>query len=100
MNTRLQHLPTRRPEVLLRESGTETLLFVWGEEETHVLNPTARAIWDLCDGTTTLGELADAICLVFAVPREHALADVTAVLDQLSEARLVDWSSSSDRGTA
>lgn len=96
MSTRLQRLPSRRPDVLLREDDPQTLLFPWDEDTTHVLNPTARAIWELCDGTTTIGELADAICEVFSVPRERAVADVAAVLVQLSEAGLVAWTEPPD----
>ena len=93
MTTDLHRLPCRRTAVRLQERGTETVLIDPAHGTSHVLNPTARAIWELCDGTTTITELVDAICEVFAVPRDAAFTDVTMVLDQLATADLVGWSS-------
>jgi hypothetical protein len=61
------------------------------QEVAHELNPTARAVWELCDGTTTVEEVVDAICRVFSVDRSVALADVTTVVGQLEAADLVRW---------
>jgi hypothetical protein len=57
MSTDLRHLPQRNRDVELREVGDESVL-VTPSGDTFVLNPTARAIWELCDGTTTVDELA------------------------------------------
>ncbi len=84
-------LPLRRSPVEFRDDGHQALLVVPGETVTYALNPTARAVWELCDGTTTLDELVDAICEVFDVPRDAADADVTDVLDRLAAADLVYW---------
>ncbi len=92
MDTPLQHLPRRRTDVLLMDEDTRSTLIDPDVGTTHVLNPTARAIWELCDGTTTLDELVNAICEVFSVPHGEALRDVAAVLGQLEQAGLVTWS--------
>ena len=97
MTTDLQRLPHRRTDVRLWDRGTETVLMDPGDDTAHALNPTARAIWELCDGTTTIDELVEAICEVFAVPREAALTDVTVVLEQFAAADLVGWSTADDR---
>jgi hypothetical protein len=50
------------------------------------LNPTALALWELCDGSTTTEEMVLAVCELFEVgqPRardevSRALADMRAV---------------------
>ena len=92
MTASLQRLPQRSTDVLLMDEDTRSTLIEPDAGTTHVLNPPARAIWELCDGTTTLDELVGAICEVFSVPHGQALRDVAAVLGQLEQAGLVTWS--------
>ncbi len=89
MSTDLRQLPARRPDVSLQDDGDDTVL-VTPSGTTYVLNPTARAIWELCDGTTTIDELVTAIAEVFAVDRATATHDVTATIDQFRAAGLVE----------
>ncbi len=91
MTTRVRRLPRRRDDVRLSDDATCSVLTDLRRGTSHVLNPTASAIWELCDGTTTLDELIDAICQVFSVPHGVALRDVAAALAQLEEAGLVSW---------
>lgn len=92
MTTQLRRLPIRRTDVLLMDEDTRSVLVDPEAGTSHVLNPTARAIWELCDGTTTLDELVGAICEVFSVPHRDALRDVAAVLGRFEDAGLVKWS--------
>ena len=91
MTNDLGRLPVRRSGVRLRDERTQSLLEVPSSDAVYALNPTARAVWELCDGMTTLDELALAFCQVFSVSRSQAVAEVGAVLAQLAEAGLVDW---------
>lgn len=91
MSTRLHGLPVRRPDVSLVDEADRSRLVPLGGAETHVLNPTARAIWELCDGTTAPDEMVDAICQVFSVEPDRATQDVHRTLGQLTEAQLIDW---------
>ena len=85
-------LPRRRADVQMHQDGFRTRLVSGVSGGAHALNPTARAIWELCDGTVTVAELVDAIRQVFDVPAETARADVEAVIDQFEAADLVTWS--------
>ena len=87
-STDLHHLPQRNQDVELREIGAQSVL-VAPSGDTFALNPTARAIWELCDGTTTVDELAVAISEVFAIDRATAIDDVTATIEQLRTVGLV-----------
>jgi hypothetical protein len=91
MSPQLQRLPRRHDDVRLYDEELRSYLVVPDGGVAHELNPTARAVWELCDGTTTVDELIDAIRQVFSVEREVALADVTAVVDRLEAAGLVRW---------
>jgi hypothetical protein len=91
MSPQLQRLPRRRDDVRLYDRELRSYLVVPDRGVAHELNPTARAVWELCDGTTSVDELIDAIRQVFSVEREVALADVTSVVDQLAAAGLVGW---------
>lgn len=92
MTASSERLPRRRTDVLLLDTASRSLLVADDQQVTHVLNPTARAIWELCDGATTVEELVAAICSVFDVGHDAARADVTAALEQLAAAGLVSWS--------
>ena len=91
MSEDLSRLPIRRSGIELRDKGGDIVLAEVGRTETYALNPMARAVWELCDGTTTIEELADAICQIFEVARPTARSDVMTVLDQLDRADLVYW---------
>jgi hypothetical protein len=55
------HLPTARPDVVLRRVGNEWVLFDAGHGRAHVLNLTAAVIWTYCDGAHEEGAIAAAI---------------------------------------
>lgn len=84
----VRHLPERKHDVQLREHGDRSVL-VKPSGGTYALNPTARAIWELCDGTTTIDELAEAISQVFAIDEATATRDVAVTVEQLQAADLV-----------
>ncbi|MFB3738223.1 MAG: PqqD family protein [Candidatus Velamenicoccus archaeovorus] len=83
--------PLRKPNVWLRQSDTENLVYDPDGESVHMLNPTAMAIWVLCDGETTPEEMIDAICELSGLPREVVMEDVRRVLAQFTEADILRW---------
>lgn len=96
MRTRLVGFPQRHADVLLLDEPHRSVLIAPGQVESHVLNATARAIWELCDGATHPDEMAGAICQVFSVAADVARADVLDALEQLTATGLVTWSDSAD----
>ena len=97
MTTRLDGLPARRTDVVLVDDGERSMLVAPDNDGTHVLNPTARAIWELCDGVTLPTEMVEAICEVFVVTPERAQSDVERTLEELSRVGLIAWSSAPGR---
>jgi tetrahydromethanopterin S-methyltransferase subunit H len=55
----------------------------------HSLNDSARAIWELCDGNTTVDEMAAAVAELTGMPTDDALRDVVRALDDLKGLGLV-----------
>ena len=59
----------------------------------RMCNPHAIAleILNRCDGTATLGMIADDLSKAYNAPRERVLADVTALLRGLADKKLLEW---------
>jgi hypothetical protein len=57
-----------------------------------VLNETALALWELCDGATAPEEMVDAVRVACGLDREVAAADIERTLTELTAAGLVSWS--------
>ena len=77
--------PRRNPDVILQSADEQTLLYDAAADVIHILNPTARLVWDLCDGQHTVGDIVAQLQTTFAVTEAHDVAqDVRAVLEQLA----------------
>jgi hypothetical protein len=57
--------------------------------EYFALNDVGKRVWDLCDGTRTVAQVADTICSEYDVPADTALDDTGALLENLAGAGLV-----------
>jgi len=67
--------PLHKSNLLLKDLGGEFLIYSAEHKEIHVINPTAQLIWDLCDGTHTIDDIAQELHAHFSVPPER---DVSA----------------------
>lgn len=68
-----------------RTRDTHVLLF---PEGVLVPNATAAAVLELCDGSTTVRQIASSLGARFRAVRA---VDVADVLDRLAERRVVEW---------
>ena len=55
------------------------------------LDQTALALWELCDGETTVAEMTVAVCALFAAPEQTVSEDITAMLATLAGSGLITW---------
>jgi len=95
----LPEYPRQLPGLVVEQAGPETLLYhAAGHSEgeanqggaIHALNPTARLIWDLCDGLHTVAEIEAALRAAFEVPAEADLqGDVRGTLQEFQRKRLL-----------
>lgn len=57
----------------------------------YLLNETALALWELCDGETTLQEMVSALSELFSADPQRIRQDVIDVLSELEQAQLLEW---------
>lgn len=92
MNTDVREgKPARKAEVWLRQAGAENALYNPDTGSIHILNDTALAIWDLCDGETDPEEMISAICDLSGMPAEVVTEDVQRILMEFDVAGLLVW---------
>ena len=56
-----------------------------------ILNETALAVWELCDGATAPDEIVDAVRIACGLPEAEARDDITRALRELTAAGLLSW---------
>jgi hypothetical protein len=83
--------PSRRTDLWIRQVEGETSIFDPATKEVHLLNDTALAIWEQCDGQTLPSEMVEAICELSGLPGDVVLEDVASALDRLDRAGLLTW---------
>lgn len=83
--------PLRRPGVWLRQAGEENAVYDPLTESLHLLNETALAIWELCDGQTEPREMVKAICDLFGTSPEDVTQDVHQILLEFEKAGIIFW---------
>lgn len=78
MSQYLPPQPHTRDDVVFRRLGEEFAILDPEGQVVHVLNPTAAAVWVLCDGTLHLEGIAEEVARVFGSPDpDRVRADVT-----------------------
>ena len=86
-----QGRPIRRKDVWLRQTKDENAVYNPATAEVYILNDTALAIWDLCDGDTKPEEMMTAICDVTGLPSEVVAEDLERILLEFDSAELIEW---------
>jgi hypothetical protein len=81
--------PEQRGELVQSATSDGWTVYEPKTDSLHVLNDSARAIWELCDGKTSPSEMAHAISELTGLELERAQSDVTETLQRLSELNLV-----------
>ncbi|HYT78390.1 MAG TPA: PqqD family protein [Actinomycetota bacterium] len=81
----------RRKNVWLRQSKKENAVYNPATSEVYLLNNTALAIWDLCDGETKPEEMMNAICELTGLPPEVVAEDLERILLEFDTAELIEW---------
>jgi pyrroloquinoline quinone biosynthesis protein D len=85
----LDSRPRLRRGVRLTYDKTRATHVVLFPEGVLVPNATAVAILELCDGRSTVEEIADALTERYVGVRSH---EITEVLTRLADRRVVEWS--------
>lgn len=86
-------LPQQRPGTWLRQSEDENVVVDTDNSRLHVLNDTALALWELCNGQNTVEEMITAVCELFGEPADVVRRDVESTLAGFDGAGLLLWRS-------
>ena len=92
----VQGLPRRRSGIEVRSEGDRHTLRDVATGTVCVVNDTALAVWELCDGTTAPEEMVTSICMVFDAAPDLVLTDLEETLATLTEAGLLEWLTARD----
>jgi hypothetical protein len=83
--------PRRRPGVYVEHVGPGHALVDGATGDTHIVNDSALALWELCDGQTALAEMVDAVCELFSASREQVEADLQRTLAEFGRVGVLEW---------
>ena len=81
--------PQHRSDVKIRDVEGELVVLDLEGKRVHQLNPTARHIWNQCNGQQSIADIIEQLCESFDIDRVTAEKDVTALVRQLKEAGLL-----------
>lgn len=81
--------PTQKDEVIWRRIGDTIVVIKEDGLSSHTLNKTASFIWELCDGTLEINEIAARLHEQFEVSLEEARTDVNNTVEELTMAGIV-----------
>jgi PqqD family protein of HPr-rel-A system len=92
MNLSVQETkPLRQSEILSQPLKDEMVLYPLEGKAIHVLNRTAVAIWELCDGNHTLAQIEAKVRERFVIqdPKADVATDIAQTLQELANKGLV-----------
>lgn len=82
--------PRRTREVRLERRADDNLLVDGSGDTLLLLNDTALALWELCDGTNTVDEMVAAVVQLFQADPREVRQDVVRTIDRLREVGAVE----------
>jgi PqqD family protein of HPr-rel-A system len=82
--------PKVREGLTIVELDGEAVVYDEETTELHHLNRTATIVFDLCDGTTTMAEMAADLSAVFGVPVHEVEPQVRALIRRFRKVDLLE----------
>ena len=81
--------PHQSPDIVCSEVLDELVAYAPATSQAVSLNVSARAIWELCDGTRTLDDICNELSASAGMPPEALRADVQAAIEQMRDLGLL-----------
>lgn len=78
-----EYRPAKSPDVLELDMGEGLILYNHDSSLVHHLNPSAALVWQLCEGWTTVRQLAGHIARDYELEPEEVRGQVGAVIAEL-----------------
>lgn len=89
-------IPRHAPGVVLHQDETTSRLLAAATGAIVTLDALALALWEMCDGETTVQEMTSASVALFDAPQDTVERDITRVLAALEEQLMLEWISAPD----
>lgn len=86
--------PKVRGDLTVVELDGEAVIYMEESGDLHHLNPTATIVFGLCDGTTTMREIAKEISDAFGVPVDEVEVQVRDLIRRFRKVKLLELSPS------
>jgi pyrroloquinoline quinone biosynthesis protein D len=83
--------PRRTMEARLERRAHDNLLVDGSGDTLLLLNDTALALWELCDGTNTVDEMVAAVVQLFQADAREVRQDVVRTIDRLHDVGAVEF---------
>jgi PqqD family protein of HPr-rel-A system len=87
--------PQVRDDLMVVELDGEAVVYDEVTGDLHKLNPSATLVFDLCDGTSTVREMASDIAAAASLPPEQIEPEIRALIRFFKQAGLLVGSSGS-----
>jgi len=81
--------PRQLPGIVTSEVLDELVAYVPASSQAVSLNVSARAIWELCDGSRTVDDICNELSEPAGMPPEGLRRDVQAAIDQMRDLGLL-----------
>jgi PqqD family protein of HPr-rel-A system len=82
--------PKSRADLTIVHLDGESVVYDEESGDLHHLNPTASVVLDLCDGSSTIGELSAALAQAFGEPTGRVEPDVRTLIRQFRRIQLLE----------
>jgi hypothetical protein len=79
----------RQDRVMMQEVEGDSVLLDIDSGEYFSLNEVGGRVWELCDGSRSVADIAGVICGEYDVPPQTAVGDACELLESLAGAGLV-----------
>ena len=81
--------PLARSDITVQVIGDEVMLYDSGNEKIHVLNNSAYAIWQLCDGKNSLADMCEQLTVQYDDSSLDLIDDIRATIDEFIQKGLL-----------
>lgn len=84
-----QARPLARRDITVQVIGDEVMLYDSDNEKIHVLNHSAYAIWQLCNGENSRADMCEQLTVQYADSSHDFVDDIQATIDEFIQKGLL-----------